>query len=172
MSRIDPDGLMGRGSGAQGGRSTQVIWNGLGNTDVCSYYDEMASKNPTCSYYKDAANICRGRGLKGWLTSGVVRAGIIDTANSNGGRVYESTVLDSIRSALIEADKRNRQNGNTDSNGCVCGNAIDAYHNSAFGGAGLNPSYYGGNNWPQSLWPNPVPLDPSASPNDPRRLWQ
>jgi len=27
-------------------------WDGQGDTSVCSYYDDMAKRNPSCNYYK------------------------------------------------------------------------------------------------------------------------
>lgn len=168
---VDPLGLMGNASGASRSGSYQVV-RGSGDTSICSYYDSMASKYPNCSYYKEAGNICRGQGVKGYLTNSVIKMGIDATAARRGGITRQGDMLNGIRSRLIAADQRNRQAGNLDGNGCVCGNSIDAYHNDAFNGVGIDPGYYGGNIWPQSLWPNPVPLDPSASPYDPRRLWQ
>lgn len=168
---VDPLGLMGNASGASRGGSYQVV-RGSGDTSICSYYDSMASKYPNCGYYKEAGKICRGQGMKGYLTNSVVKMGIDSTAASRGGITRQGDMLKGIRSRLIAADQRNRQAGNLDSNGCVCGNSIDAYHNDAFNGVGIDPGYYGGNRWFQSVWPNPVPLDPSASPYDLRRLWQ
>lgn len=41
----------------------------------------------------------------------------------------------------------------------VTGNEIDLYHINAFEEVGINNGFYGGNLWPQSIWPNPVPQD-------------
>ncbi|HID49367.1 MAG TPA: RHS repeat-associated core domain-containing protein, partial [Chromatiales bacterium] len=35
-------------------------WDGQGNASICSYYDQQAQQNPSCGYYKRAAQICRG----------------------------------------------------------------------------------------------------------------
>jgi RHS repeat-associated protein len=172
LAQIDPYGLMGTGSGAVGRRPVYQVIPGVGNSEICDYYDNMAKKYPSCSYYKAAGNICRGQGIQGYITSSVVSMGIGAYAAQQGGITNRGQVLSKIRASLIAADLRNRQAGNLDANSCVCGNTIDDYHNQVFIDIGIDPGYYGGNNWPQSLWPNPVPLSPSASPYDPRRLWQ
>ena len=41
----------------------------------------------------------------------------------------------------------------------MTGNEIDLYHINAFEEVGINNGFYGGNLWPQSIWPNPVPKD-------------
>lgn len=66
-----------------------------------------------------------------------------------------------MRSGLIKYDQAARTKYGTGNNNPP-GNAIDEYHNQAFKDAGLDPYYYGGNRWPQAMWPNPVPFDPDG----------
>ena len=49
--------------------------NNQGDTSVCTYYDEMAVANPNCSYFKSAANICRG---ENGLVNSIVKYGHAD----------------------------------------------------------------------------------------------
>jgi len=42
-------------------------WDGQGDTSICSYYDQQAQQNSSCGYYKEAADICRGRNP--WVNS-------------------------------------------------------------------------------------------------------
>jgi hypothetical protein len=83
----------------------------------------------------------------------------------------QSAIANAIRNGLVSADKAARANGQTDCQGCVKGDVIDAYHDNVFMGAGINPFWYGGNQWPQGVPPNVVPYDPENRPRwDPRRL--
>ena len=60
----------------------------------------------------------------------------------------------------MASDKKARSEGRVDCNtDCVYGDDIDEYHNEAFNNAGLSKNFYGGNLWPQGVWPNPVPYD-------------
>jgi hypothetical protein len=92
---------------------------------------------------------------------------------SNSTDDSQATILEKIRSALVAADQQARKDGKVDCNSdCVSGNDIDQYHNDAFSAAGLSPSFYGGNLWPQGVPPNPVPFDsrnprPQAYPDIP-----
>jgi len=72
----------------------------------------------------------------------------------------QSVILNNIRTILVWEDQARQQEGRVDPNGCVWGNDIDRYHNLAFAFAGLSPFFYGGNLWPQNVYPNPVPFDP------------
>jgi RHS repeat-associated protein len=143
-------------------------FDGKGNTSVCSYYDGMIQKRPKCSYYSDAALICRGAKTS---VNAVVRTGLIAESAMQGKSLKESEVLTSIRGKLVASDAAAQAAGKVDQNGCTQGNEIDDYHNKAFTESGVSSNFYGGNISFQGTWPNPVPLDPSASPYDPRRLW-
>ncbi|MES9826418.1 MAG: RHS repeat-associated core domain-containing protein [Candidatus Thiodiazotropha endolucinida] len=132
-------------------------WDGQGDTSMCRYYDEQAQRYPDCNYYKKAADICRGNNF---FVNRAVNTGL-SVAWASGGLVdSQSTVLNNVRQVLIWEDVARRQEGNTDADSCVCGNDIDRYHNFAFEFSGMPPWSYGGNNWPQGTWPNPVPNDP------------
>jgi RHS repeat-associated protein len=146
LSGVDPTGL------------ERWDWNGTGNTAVCKYYDAMATAHPKCSYYKAAADICRGNN---GLVNGAVNTAITNAWARNTTQDSQATILEKIRQALVAADKKARDDGKVDCNtDCVYGNDIDKYHDAAFGAAGLSPSFYGGNLWPQGVPPNPVPSDP------------
>jgi len=134
-------------------------WDGQGNTAACVYYDQQATQNPSCNYYKEAADICRGNNP--WVNSAMAAG--LSAAWSTGLQDSQSTVFNNIRDILIWEDMARRQEGATDANQCVCGNDIDRYHNFAFGFSGIPPAFYGGNMWPQGLPPNPVPVDPRNS---------
>ena len=68
--------------------------------------------------------------------------------------------MNNIRQTLNWENIARRQEGNTDSSGCTCGNDIDRYHDFAFDFSGILSQFYGGNLWPQGVPPNPVPVDP------------
>ena len=144
-------------------------WNGVGDTAVGSYYDDMFKAHHKCDYYEDAAHICRGHSVsfdsdtfsaKGFIVNravelGTVTAWLTGSTNNSGAQVLEK-----IRTSLVAADKKARADGLEDpATGCVYGDEIDKYHDAAFQGAGLSRWAYGGNLWFQDVWPNPVPLD-------------
>ena len=142
-------------------------WDGYGDTTVCQYYDDMAAKSH-CAYYTSGASACRAQRSDINL---LMKAGIADAWNRNTATASESAIFSAIRNGLVNGDKAARAAGKTDCQGCVKGNAIDAYHEKAFMDAGINPFWYGGNQWPQGTWPNFVPYDPENKPRyDPRRL--
>ncbi|ADX47012.1 RHS repeat-associated core domain protein [Paracidovorax avenae ATCC 19860] len=147
---------------------TTPIFDGTGDTAVCTYYDTMAQQKPKCSYYKEGALICRG---ENGLVNKAVNTALIFESAIQGKSLKQSEVLTSIRTKLVQYDKAAQTAGKTDENGCTKGNEIDAYHDKAFTESGIRSSFYGGNLWFQGTWPNPVPLDPSASKWDPRRIW-
>jgi len=140
-------------------------WDGQGDTSICSYYDQQAQQNSSCGYYKEAADICRGRNP--WVNSAMFAG--LSAGWSTGLQESQSTVLNNIRQTLIWEDIARRQEGNIDSRGCTCGNDIDRYHNFAFEFSGVPPFFYGGNRWPQGIPPNPVPFDPRNTDNP--RSW-
>jgi RHS repeat-associated protein len=143
-------------------------WDGYGDTTICQYYDDQAAQTK-CDYYKAAASACRAQRTDINL---LMKAGIADAWIRNTTTASESAIYNAIRNGLVNGDKAARAAGQTDCKGCVKGNAIDAYHDKAFMGAGVNPFWYGGNQWPQGVWPNFVPFDPTNSPPyDPRRLF-
>jgi RHS repeat-associated protein len=132
-------------------------WNGQGDISKCSYYDDMAKKFTKCDYYKKAARICRGQNT---LVNRAVATGLTSAWTLGGLQDSQATVLSNIRDILIQEDKATREANLVDQNGCPCGNAVDSYHNFAFDFSGLPAWSYGGNDWPQSISPNPVPADP------------
>jgi RHS repeat-associated protein len=132
-------------------------WNGQGNVSKCSYYDDMAKKFPTCGYYKRAGDICRGQDNR---VNRMVNLGLRSAWTFSGLQDSQATVLNNIRDLLIQEDITARNANLTDKSGCTCGNTIDDYHNFAFDFSGLPAWSYGGNDWPQSIPPNPVPADP------------
>jgi RHS repeat-associated protein len=155
--QIDPLGLSG----------ISKVFDGPGDTSVCSYYDAMSKANPNCGYYPKAAEICKG---KNTLVNAAIDSGIIDAYIHGNTQIRESQVLDKIRNSLIASDKEARAAGQIGSCGCVKGNVIDAYHNKAFESAGINKHFYGGNMWFQGVWPDPVPFDPDGKwKYDPRK---
>ncbi len=132
-------------------------WNGQGDTSKCSYYDDMAKKFPKCDYYKRAGEICRGQDK---VVNSAVNLGLRSAWKFGGLLDSQATVLNNIRDILIQEDIAARNAKLTDNSGCTCGNTIDRYHNFAFDFSGLPAWSYGGNIWPQSIPPNPVPSDP------------
>jgi hypothetical protein len=132
-------------------------FDGPGDTSACVYYDRMAAENQSCSYYKEAAKICRGQddnvnratGFAIWTAY----------ATSRAFTESQSVILNRIRRGLIERDRAARASA-TDECGCTRGDDIDAYHNDVFRQVGLWPIFYGGNLVPQNTGPNPVPYDP------------
>ncbi|UVL87222.1 RHS repeat-associated core domain-containing protein [Pseudomonas sichuanensis] len=140
--------------------------NGDGDTSICTYYDfrSCETTGDLSSYYQTAAKICRGgrTDVNFVLGAGVLNAWIW------GGQDSSAEISDKIRRSLIASDKAevavHGVNG-------VTGNAIDAYHDKAFGEAGLGTRFYGGNIWFQGISPNPVPFDSEGEFRfDPRRL--
>ncbi|MFJ3450219.1 RHS repeat-associated core domain-containing protein [Pseudomonas sichuanensis] len=140
--------------------------NGDGDTSICTYYDfrSCETTGDLSSYYQTAAKICRGgrTDVNFVLGAGVLNAWIW------GGQDSSAEISDKIRRSLIASDKAevavHGVNG-------VTGNAIDAYHDKAFGEAGLGTRFYGGNIWFQGISPNPVPFDSEGKFRfDPRRL--
>ncbi|AHG65400.1 type VI secretion system tip protein TssI/VgrG [Advenella mimigardefordensis] len=132
-------------------------WNGVGDTAVCSYYDDMFKAHPKCDYYEAAGDICRGKNgaVNGMSNLGISTAWAIGNSSDS-----QATILEKIRKSLVESDKAARSAGKVDSStDCVYGDDIDAYHYAAFKGAGLSSWFYGGKVWPQNVWPNPVPVD-------------
>ena len=73
------------------------------------------------------------------------------------GDASSAEIYDRLRQKLIFYDYQNRNLGNVGDDGCVCGDDIDLYHIMSFLETGLNNAFYGGNWWPHSVWPNPVP---------------
>lgn len=149
---IDPSGLK------------KWDFDGWGNTAVCSYYDDLAKKSG-CKYYQEAAKICRGQnvGVNGMLLAGMTQSWIANNTDAS-----QSQIADTIRQSLIKSDQTARALNNAGSN-APRGDLIDMYHNTAFQNANINPFWYGGNQWPQDVWPNPVPYDPKGnSQYDPR----
>lgn len=136
-------------------------FNGIGNTEACAYYDKMAKEHPKCSYYKAGADICRG---KNTVVNGAIGAGIVHAWATNSTSDSQATILENIRKGLVAADAQARRDGKIDCNtDCVFGDDVDKYHDQVFGAAGVSPSFYGGNLWPQGVYPNPVPPDPRRS---------
>jgi uncharacterized protein RhaS with RHS repeats len=143
-------------------------WDGWGDTTICQYYDDQAAANSKCEYYKKAAAICRAERNDVNL---LMRLGMVDAWMNGWTSASQSAIANAIRNGLVSADKAARANGQTDCQGCVKGDVIDAYHDNVFMGAGINPFWYGGNQWPQGVPPNVVPYDPENRPRwDPRRL--
>lgn len=133
-------------------------WNGTENTAGCKYYDSMATQHPKCSYYKAAADICRGNNS---LVDSAVNTAITISWARDKTQDSQATILEKVRQAFVAADKKAREDGRVDCNtDCVCGNCIDAYHDAAFIAAGLSQKLHEGNLWPQGAWLKPVPVDP------------
>ncbi len=132
-------------------------WNGQGNTAKCGYYDAMAKEFPKCSYYKQAGEVCRGQNEQ---VNTLVRLGLRSAWTFSGLQDSQATVLNNIRDILIQQDVAAHEANLINKDGCACGNTIDSYHNFAFDFSGLPWWSYGGNDWPQGIRPNPVPVDP------------
>ena len=80
----------------------------------------------------------------------------------------QSEVYDQVRNDLINAAANL---ANTYGVNGVTGNMIDSYHDNAFDDAGIGSGFYGGNLWPQGVFPNPVPFDEAnKSGYDPRHM--
>ena len=139
-------------------------WDGWGDTSVCKYYEDLAEK--TCSeYYKAAAKICKGQNAS---VNAVMSTGIAQAWAAGNTSASQSEIANQIRQSLISQDQIARAVNNR-GNSAPRGDHIDQYHNAAFQNAGINPMWYGGNLWPQGVWPNPVPYDPIGNlPFDPR----
>lgn len=142
-------------------------WNGKGNTSVCRYYDSRSCQTTgdLHKYYQTAGQICRGnrQDVNTVLSTGIANAWIRGNTSASEADIYNQ-----IRQGLIAGDQaaaaKYGPNG-------VTGNMIDAYHDQVFNSVGVGSSFYGGNLWPQGVYPNPVPFDPTGkSPYDPRRL--
>ena len=131
-------------------------WDGQGDTGVCRYYDDLARKYPSCGYYKEAADICRGTNRSVNLLTNTA----LTSAWARGLQDSQSVVLTNVRNVLIMEDRAARSQGLTNADQCTCGNEIDRYHRFAFDFSGLPPVLYGGDLWPQGVPPNPVPRDP------------
>jgi type VI secretion system secreted protein VgrG len=132
--------------------------NKTGDISVCVYYDEMAKKAPNCTYYPKAASICRGENS---IVNAAIGAGI--SASKAIGRIEPTKptgeILTEIRKGLVAEDRAAQAAGKINAQGCTRGNTIDEYHERVFERNGIDPIFYGGNLWPQDLWPNPVPKD-------------
>ncbi|EPF74236.1 RHS repeat-associated core domain-containing protein [Acinetobacter rudis] len=153
---VDPMGL------------TPWNWDGQGDTSMCKYYDDMY-KRTQCPYYKDAGEICRGNNS---IVNGAIKTGITASWTYGKTSASESEILNTIRKSLISGDQDFRSFNKVPYNSCLNGNAIDLYHDLAFEKAKISTVFYGGNLWPQSVWPNVVPFDPrNKSKYDIRRLF-
>lgn len=135
---------------------------------MCKYYDDMY-KRTQCPYYKDAGEICRGNNS---IVNGAIKTGIRASWTYGKTSASESEILNTIRKSLISGDQDFRSFNKVPYNSCLNGNAIDLYHDLAFEEAKISTVFYGGNLWPQSVWPNVVPFDPrNKSKYDIRRLF-
>ncbi|MDH5856535.1 RHS repeat-associated core domain-containing protein [Lampropedia aestuarii] len=168
---IDPTGLANSGAAPKMIKKmleTYSKQDNYGDTSACSYYAEVMQSNPNCNYYKAGLGICSGENS---LVNVVVNFGYLHAKALNNTSASFGETLEKIRASLIISDMEARSNGDVDENGCVRGNIIDDYHDKAFSEAGINTMFYGGNLWPQAVWPNPVPLDPSTSKYSIKWLW-
>jgi RHS repeat-associated protein len=133
---------------------------GVGDTSVCSYYDEMASANPGCSYYGEAAGICKNEGFIGQAVNKAVKT-CMDGFDFLAGRPTKTdeekaVILEGIRNGLIEADKAKREAGQISPlNQCALG--IHEYHKHVFEANGVDAGCYPGQYAPYPL--SPVPPD-------------
>lgn len=143
-------------------------YNGRGNTKICNYYKKRAGE--TCGklrdYYVAGEQICRGNrpDVNIVMDAGISTAWGRGTTNQSQADIYNQ-----VRGGLIQNDTAfvNQFGPNG-----VTGNMIDFYHDQVFNEAGIGASFYGGNLWPQGVWPNPVPLDGDGKSGlDPRRLF-
>gem|GEM_PF-4618141 len=144
-------------------------WDGKGDTQVCGYYDKRAKE--TCGkmqkYYEAAAQICRGNRPDVNL---IMNTGLADAWLTNATDKSQSQVYNQVRNGLVSHDSA--LVGKYGPQG-VTGNMIDHYHDEVFDQSGVGSSFYGGNLWPQGVWPNPVPYDPDGkSQYDPRNPGQ
>lgn len=143
-------------------------FNGLGDTGVCAYYDRMYSQTQ-CNYYKVGGQICRGQRED---VNQIINMGLRFSWATGRSTLSQAQTLTSIRNSLVNYDKISRSLNNISGCDCNKGDYIDIYHELAFKDAGISPSFYGGNLWPQGVKPNPVPYDPRGnSKYDPRRLF-
>lgn len=135
-------------------------YDSYGSTAACAYYDDLAKKSG-CKYYEEAAKICRGEynTVNGALAAAATSAWAHDATNDS-----LSEIANKVRQGLIARDQAARESAGLGSHSPP-GNVIDQYHNEAFKAASLDPAFYGGNLWPQGVWPNPVPYDPEGKPN-------
>ena len=125
----------------------------FGDTSICGYYETMASENQNCDYFPAAAKICRGNNspVNIIMSFGL---GIRNSSSETPAATYTK-----IRKELVSQDKKTRQAGFIDGNGCTCGDNIDAYHNKVWKDNNLPYISYGGNISPQWFPLNPVPTD-------------
>jgi hypothetical protein len=139
-------------------------WDGWGDTSVCKYYEDLAAETG-CNYYDEAAKICRGENV---FVNGMMAMAVGQAWTGDNTSASQSEIADQVRTDLIAYDKIARSLNNR-GNRPPRGDHIDMYHGMAFENAGLSTFWYGGNRWPQEVWPNPVPYDPIGnSPYDPR----
>ena len=143
-------------------------YNGRGDTAACSYYQKRASE--TCGqlrdYYTAGEQICRGnrRDVNLVMDSGITTAWSKGTTTKSQADIYNQ-----VRGGLIKNDSALVIHFGPKG---VTGNMINIYHDMVFNAAGIGKSFYGGNLWPQGVWPNPVPLDKDGKSGlDPRRLF-
>lgn len=133
-------------------------YDGYGDTGVCDYYDKRADE--TCgdlkNYYETAANICRGNrnDVNLLMDIGITHSWADDSTSSSQSEIYNQ-----VRNDLVISDSDLVNKHGKDG---VTGNMIDSYHDDAFNNAGIGSAYYGGNLWPQGVFPNPVPFDPDG----------
>jgi len=128
-------------------------WDGSGDLSMCKYYDDMAEKNPKCTYYPEAAKICRG---DKWIVNRLVNMGM---GSADMCIFKQSGFLERLRSDLIAEDKLAREHGLIDEKGCVRGTVIDSYHKRVFEQNGIGREYYGGTWCPAGCPFSPVPRD-------------
>ena len=157
MNFTDPNGLKKWG------------WDGKGDTLICVYYDKRAKE--TCGkmheYYEAAAQICRGKRLDVNL---IMNIGLSGAWLTNSTDKSENQVYSQVRRGLVSHDSALVEKYGSQG---VTGNMIDNYHDEVFNQSGVSSSFYGGNLWPQGVWPNPVPYDTTdKSQYDPRNLMQ
>lgn len=157
---VDPTGLWGYYSGLSWANYMKEERNNVaGDMSACSYYESMISIAPSCTYYKEALKICKGKYASVNILTKVNLA-ISDLFGDKS--LNENEVFTNIRKKLAENDQRARDEGKIDKNGCVFGDEIDAYHEKVFEEVGLFPQLYGGNLLCQNCIINPVPVDPSS----------
>ena len=141
-------------------------WDGNGDTSMCDYYSKLAA-NSNCSYYKDAEKICMGLNP---AVNAMINLGIMDAWLRNKTDASQSEILTEIRASLIRGNRTFRAFSNSGEYS-PRGDMIDLYHDTTFKKVGISTFWYGGNRWPQGVWPNVVPFDPIGnSEYDPRNL--